>query len=72
MYMYYSWFNFGRFLDKIDDHTLFITLSFLCRILEAVGSSAFITSTFTIIACEFPQSIATTFVRFCSDDDVCI
>ncbi|ODM98602.1 MFS-type transporter SLC18B1 [Orchesella cincta] len=51
----------SRFLDRIDDHTWFITLCFICRIFEAVGCAGFFTATFTIIACEFPESVATTF-----------
>jgi len=56
-----SCFSFG-FLDDVNDHTWFITLSFIIRILEALGSAAFVTSAFTIVAAEFPDSVATTFV----------
>jgi MFS family permease len=49
------------FLDNVIDHTAFITLSFLFRTLEALGASALVTASFTIIACEFPDSVATTF-----------
>jgi MFS family permease len=55
-----SCFIFG-FLDKVNDHTSFITLSFAIRIIEAIGSSALCTAAFTIIAGEFPDSISTTF-----------
>jgi MFS family permease len=49
------------FLDRFDDHTTFITLSFVVRIVEALGDAAFITASFAIIAAEFPDSVATTF-----------
>lgn len=48
-------------LHLIEGHVEFITLSFLLRILEAVGAAAFVTSSFTIIAIEFPGNVATTF-----------
>ncbi|XP_046442778.1 MFS-type transporter SLC18B1-like [Daphnia pulex] len=48
-------------LDKIDDTTAFIGLSFAVRVIEALGSAAFLTAAFAIIAAEFPSSIATTF-----------
>ncbi|ODM97424.1 MFS-type transporter SLC18B1 [Orchesella cincta] len=55
-----SCFFFG-FLDRVEGHFLFIFLSFLIRIFEAIGSTAFVTAAFTIIAGEFPDSVATTF-----------
>ena len=36
-------------------------MSFLIRIIEAVGNSMFLTSVFTIIAREFPDNVATMF-----------
>ncbi|CAL8093265.1 unnamed protein product [Orchesella dallaii] len=48
-------------LDQIQDRVWFIGLSFLIRILEASGNAGFSTASFTIIACEFPDSVATTF-----------
>ncbi|CAL8093259.1 unnamed protein product [Orchesella dallaii] len=48
-------------LDRVDDHALFIALCFICRIFEALGCAGFFIATFTIIACEFPESVATTF-----------
>ncbi|ODM87702.1 MFS-type transporter SLC18B1 [Orchesella cincta] len=53
---------YGKFtLDQIQDRVWFIGLSFLIRILEASGNAGFSTASFTIIACEFPDSVATTF-----------
>lgn len=52
-----------RFLDKIDSHYPFIILSFIIRIVEAMGNAAFLTASFAIIAMEFPDNVATTFVR---------
>jgi MFS family permease len=48
-------------LDRVPGHTLFITLAFLIRIVEALGNAAFLTASFTIIAAEFPDSVATSF-----------
>ncbi|KAK9503715.1 hypothetical protein O3M35_010217 [Rhynocoris fuscipes] len=49
------------FLDKVNGHIPFITLSFIIRIIEAMGNSAFLTASFAIIAKEFPENVATTF-----------
>lgn len=43
-------------------HTLFISLAFAVRIVEALGNAAFLTASFAIIAKEFPNHISTTFV----------
>ncbi|XP_071440047.1 MFS-type transporter SLC18B1-like [Hetaerina americana] len=48
-------------LDKVEGHMPFITLSFLIRIVEAMGNAAFLTASFAIIAKEFPENVATTF-----------
>ncbi|XP_039295920.1 MFS-type transporter SLC18B1-like isoform X4 [Nilaparvata lugens] len=48
-------------LDKVDGHYPFITLSFVIRIVEALGNAAFLIATFAIIAKEFPDNVATTF-----------
>lgn len=40
---------------------MFITLAFVIRIIEALGNAAFLTSSFAIIAKEFPNSVGTTF-----------
>jgi len=52
-----------RFLDKVDGHYPFIILSFVIRIVEAMGNAAFLTASFAIIAMEFPDNVATTFVK---------
>lgn len=49
------------FLDKIGDTTTFITLSFVIRIVEAMGNAAFVTSAFSIIAKEFPKNVGAAF-----------
>ncbi|CAG7829141.1 unnamed protein product [Allacma fusca] len=49
------------FLDYIESGTLFIVMSFICRIIQACGDSAYVTASFTIVALEFPNSVATTF-----------
>jgi len=48
-------------LDKVPGRTAFVGLSFLIRIVEAVGNSAFLNASFTIIAKEFPDMVATMF-----------
>lgn len=48
-------------LDRIPGHTLFITLAFIIRIVEALGNAAFLTASFAIIAREFPNNVGTTF-----------
>ncbi|XP_013773594.2 MFS-type transporter SLC18B1-like [Limulus polyphemus] len=49
-------------LDRSPDGTPFVALAFAVRIVEGLGSAAFTTSSFTIIAAEFPRNVATTFV----------
>ncbi|KAJ8956809.1 hypothetical protein NQ318_014223 [Aromia moschata] len=48
-------------LDKVNGHYPFIILSFVIRIVEAMGNAAFLTASFAIIAQEFPNNVATTF-----------
>ncbi|KAL1491150.1 hypothetical protein ABEB36_011790 [Hypothenemus hampei] len=48
-------------LDKVEGHLPFIILSFVIRIVEAMGNAAFLTASFAIIAKEFPDKVATTF-----------
>lgn len=48
-------------LDKVEGHYPFIILSFVIRIVEALGNAAFLTASFAIIAKEFPDNVATTF-----------
>ncbi|XP_066159093.1 MFS-type transporter SLC18B1-like isoform X1 [Euwallacea fornicatus] len=49
------------FLDKVEERLSFIILSFVIRIVEAMGNAAFLTASFAIIAKEFPDKVATTF-----------
>ncbi|CAH0558248.1 unnamed protein product, partial [Brassicogethes aeneus] len=48
-------------LDKVEGHYPFISLSFIIRIVEAMGNAAFLTASFAIIAKEFPNNVAVTF-----------
>lgn len=48
-------------LDKVEGRYPFIILSFIIRIVEAMGNAAFLTASFAIIAKEFPDNVATTF-----------
>lgn len=52
----------SRLLDLVDGRYLFISLALLIRIVEALGNAAFLTASFAIIANEFPNNVATTFV----------
>ena len=52
--------GFG-FLDRIDNGKIFIGVSFLIRIIEAFGNSAFLSSSFTLVAQLFPNTVATVF-----------
>lgn len=49
------------FLDRINDTTAFIGLSFAIRIVEAMGNAGFLTASFSIIAKEFPENVGATF-----------
>lgn len=53
---------FFSLLDKVNGHYPFIVLSFIIRIVEAMGNAAFLTASFAIIAKEFPNNVATMFV----------
>ena len=48
-------------LNRIDDSKTFITLSFVIRIVEALGNSAFLASSFTLVAQLFQVSVGTVF-----------
>ena len=52
--------GFG-FLNKINSANTFISLSFIIRIIEAFGNSAFLSSSFTMVAKMFPSSVSTMF-----------
>ncbi|KAJ8321638.1 hypothetical protein KUTeg_000109 [Tegillarca granosa] len=48
-------------LNRGPDGTIFIVMCFLCRTLEGLGASAYVTALFAIIAHEFPSHVATVF-----------
>lgn len=50
-------------LDKIKGREEFVALSFIIRIIQGLGEAGYITAAFSLIAKEFPDCIATTFVR---------
>lgn len=52
----------GRVLDRVSSANQFITLSFVVRIIEGIGNAGFLTASFAIVAAEFPENVATTFV----------
>ena len=49
------------FLNYINEAEKFITMSFLVRIVEALGSAGFQQASFAIIANEFPEHVGTAF-----------
>ncbi|CAL8142745.1 unnamed protein product [Orchesella dallaii] len=49
------------FIHHVDGRFGFIALSALVRTIEAIGDAAFVVASFSIIAAEFPDSVATTF-----------
>ena len=52
----------SRILDRVTSAEDFISLSYMVRIVEALGNAAFLTASFALVAAEFPRSVATTFV----------
>jgi len=49
------------FLNQIEDCKTFIGLSFVIRVFEACGNSAFLSSSFTLVAQMFPTTVSTVF-----------
>lgn len=49
------------FLDRLESTETFIGFSFAVRIVEAMGNAAFVTSSFSIIAKEFPKNVGAAF-----------
>ena len=52
--------SFGL-LNRVSQLNTFISLSFVIRIVEAVGNSFFLSSSFTLVASQFPNSVSTMF-----------
>jgi len=59
-----SLFDLNSFLHFVEGNVLFIALSFLIRIPQAIGGAAIITASVTLVTLQFSDSVATTFVRF--------
>ena len=55
--------TFSRFLDQIEDPTMFAFFCFLVRGMEALGAAAFGTAGFTFVAHLFPDNIGAVMVR---------
>jgi len=55
-----STFLFG-FIQFVYDPNFFLVLSFVLRIIAAAGNAAFLTGSFSLIAKEFPEKVATMF-----------
>ncbi|KAF2352408.1 Major facilitator superfamily [Trinorchestia longiramus] len=49
------------FLNHVQDTRSFVTLSFMVRIVEALGNAGFLTAAFSIIAKEFSDNVGATF-----------
>merc|ERR1712088_578934 len=54
---------FGVFglVDKLENGKVFLAFSFVLRIIAAAGNGAFLTGSFSLIAKEFPENVATMF-----------
>jgi len=48
-------------LDKLENGKVFLAFSFVLRIIAAAGNGAFLTGSFSLIAKEFPENVATMF-----------
>jgi len=48
-------------LDKLENGKVFLAFSFILRIIAAAGNAAFLTGSFSLIAKEFPDNVATMF-----------
>lgn len=55
-------FLFFRVLDRCPDGIVYIVMCFCCRIVEALGCSAYVTALFAITASVFPDNVSTVFV----------
>ena len=53
---------FCSVLDRCPDGTVYIVMCFCCRVVEALGCSAFVTALFAITASVFPNSVSTVVV----------
>ena len=60
IYIYLCFRN--RFLGYVSGPMVFLGLSIALRIIEGIGEAAFIAASFAIIAAEFPETLASTFV----------
>jgi len=52
---------FFGLLDKLENGKVFLAFSFVLRIIAAAGNAAFLTGSFSLIAKEFPDNVATMF-----------
>jgi len=52
---------FFGFLVMIQDPTVFVIVSLVVRVIEAIGNAAFLTASFTLVAMLFPNMIASVF-----------
>jgi hypothetical protein len=54
-------FNIVQFIADAQDGTYFIVWSVVIRTVEALGNAAFLTSSFSMVAQLFPNTVATVF-----------
>lgn len=52
---------FGPLIDAAPPGAPFILLSYGIRIVEGIAASAFMTSSYTVMAAQFPTRVASTF-----------
>ena len=55
--------NLYRFLDRINNLTLFLSLSLILRICEAIGFAATFVSMYSFVPSQFPSHIPIVYVR---------
>ena len=55
-----------RFLDGIQQQSLYILLCFICRTMEANGASMMATASFAIMAKQFSKSVGSSLVSRCT------
>ncbi len=61
-YMWVYVFVLGRFLDACPGGNVYAAMCIAVRSFEALGTAAFLTATYSVIANTFPKHVGTAFV----------
>ena len=59
---------YDRFLDKMNNRSVFVALSFILRILEGIGVAANTTASITIVCTQFEHCLSWAVVSKIQDD----